>query len=95
MPNHLRVFERDEFSKLVTDSGLQIEKQIYKGFFWSVWWALFWVSGQELGDADGPILSSWAKTWNELLKSGQAERVKETMDFLMPKSQVILARKPE
>ena len=40
-------------------------------------------------------ISSWAKTWNELLKSDQAERVKKTMDFLMPKSQVILARKPE
>lgn len=94
-PNHLRIYAREEFDSLVTESGLHIEKKSYKGFFWSIWWALFWGSEQELGDADGPLLRKWVITWDAVLKSRDGERIKNTMDSLMPKSQVIVARKPE
>jgi SAM-dependent methyltransferase len=94
-PNHLRIFEREQFADLVRNAGLRIEKRFSSSFFWSMWWILFW-SGEgklESGAPGTPVLAHWNKTWAALLKTPNGPRIKQALDEFMPKSQVILARK--
>src|SRR5262249_42141782 len=36
-PHHVRVFGRDEFDRLVSDAGLEIEKRTHYSLYWSMW----------------------------------------------------------
>jgi SAM-dependent methyltransferase len=94
-PNHLRIFEREQFAELVRDAGLSIEKKLSSSFFWSMWWILFWSGRGDVasGEPGTPVLALWNKTWAALLKTQHGPRIKEALDEAMPKSQVILARK--
>ena len=87
-----------EFDRLVRDAGLEIEKRFSYSFFWAMWWLLFW-SGEgnfEIGSPGTPVLTHWHKTWTALLKTPNGPRIKQALDDLMPKSQVVLrARPPE
>ena len=77
------------------DAGLEIEKRFSYSFFWAMWWLLFW-SGEgnfEIGSPGTPVLAHWHKTWTALLKTPNGPRIKQALDDLMPKSQVVLARK--
>ncbi len=93
-PNHIRIIERDEFTQLVTDAGLVIEQQSSYGFYWSVWWFFFWACKQDLSPPWHPLLEQWTNTWNTLLALPDGPRIKKALDKSMPKSQVIIARKP-
>ncbi|MEO6919490.1 MAG: class I SAM-dependent methyltransferase [Collimonas sp.] len=93
-PNHIRIIQRDEFEKMVTAAGLTIERHEYYGFYWSVWWLFFWVCKVDLSDARHPLLDSWASTWETLMDSPNGEHVRNALNDFMPKSQVIIARKP-
>lgn len=93
-PNHIRVFQREEFEKLLTDAGLIVEKRSYYGFYWSIWWFLFWACKQELSPPWHPLLESWQRTWGILLSTPDGPRIKKALDDAMPKSQAIIARKP-
>lgn len=93
-PNHIRIFEREEFERLLTDAGLIIERRTYYGFFWAVWWAFFWVCKQDLQDPWHPLLDSWGRTWACLLRQPGGPKIKAVLDDFMPKSQAIIARKP-
>ncbi len=92
-PNHLRIFERDEFAQLLEQSGLDIERRDSHGFYWSMWWILFWAAGQELGEPEKPILSHWTSVWNELMSNPQSHHIKDALDEFMPKSQILIAKK--
>ncbi|HEY7157439.1 MAG TPA: methyltransferase domain-containing protein [Gemmataceae bacterium] len=94
-PNHLRVFGREEFERLVRGAGLEIEKRMPYSFFWAMWWLLFWSDkgGFEFGSPGTPVLSHWNKTWTALLKTPNGPRIKQALDDFMPKSQVVIARK--
>lgn len=92
-PNHVRIFARDEFAKLVSDAGLRIEARHFVGFYASVWWALFWSAGQELGDAERPLLAAWTAAWGQVLAHPDGVRIKRALDRCLPKSQIIVARK--
>lgn len=94
-PNHINIFSGEEFAQLVRDSGLIIEKQTSYGFFWSVFWAFFWTCDQELTDPWHPLLAQWGKTWETLLTMRDGPRIKQALDKALPKSQAIIARKPE
>lgn len=94
-PNHIRVFERDQFERLVEESGLIIERRTSYGFYWSIWWFFFWACKQDLSPPWHPLLSSWSQTWNMLLSMPDGPRIKKALDEAMPKSQAIIARKPE
>ena len=94
-PNHINVFSRQEFEKLILDSGLVIEKRAYYGFYWSIFWAFFWTCDQDLSPPWHPLLESWAKTWELMLKMRDGPRIKKALDEAMPKSQAIIARKPD
>lgn len=93
-PNHINVFTRDHFEQLVLDAGLIIEKRTCYGFYWSVWWSFFWTCEQDLSVIDHPLVTQWAQTWETLLKTRDGLRIKQALDAVMPKSQVIIARKP-
>ncbi|NKI70556.1 methyltransferase domain-containing protein [Collimonas pratensis] len=93
-PNHIRIIQRDEFEKMVTDAGLVIEDHSYYGFYWSIWWLFFWVCKVDHSNAHHPLLDSWTKTWEILMQSPNGEQVRKTLNDFMPKSQVIIAHKP-
>ncbi|WP_263147278.1 methyltransferase domain-containing protein [Pseudomonas sp. RIT-PI-AD] len=93
-PNHIRVFGRDEFERLVLDAGLVIERRAAYGFYWSVWWFFFWACKQDLSPPWHPLLENWTRTWNTLLSLPDGPRIKRALDQAMPKSQAIIARKP-
>lgn len=93
-PNHIRVIERNEFARLVTEAGFIIENRKYYGFYWSIWWIFFWACKQELTPPWHPLLKSWAETWGHLLDTDQGIEIKKVLDSFLPKSQAIIARKP-
>jgi SAM-dependent methyltransferase len=94
-PNHILVFQREEFEQLILDAGLIIERRADYGFYWSVWWFMFWACKQDLSPPWHPLLESWTHTWNLLLAMPDGPRIKKALDETMPKSQAIIARKPE
>lgn len=92
-PHHVRIFGREEFADVVTESGLEIVARHYVGFYSSVWWAMFWSSGQELGKQEQPILAAWTAAWSQVLEHPEGLRIKRALDECLPKSQIIVARK--
>jgi SAM-dependent methyltransferase len=94
-PNHVRIWEREDFSNLVTNAGLTIVKQHTFGFYWSLWWVLFWACRQDLSPPWHPLLQSWTTTWSILLETEDGPRIKASLDDFLPKTQLIIARKPE
>ncbi len=93
-PNHLRIFQRNQLDQLVEDSGLIIERRMQTGFFWALWWVLFWAVDQQFGEPEAPLLENWTKTWYALLSNPKGEAIRKALDKTMPKSQVLVARKP-
>lgn len=103
-PNHIRIIGREELPQWVTQAGLDVISQSGYGFFWSIWWAMLWGTGLNqdmdkpwlvsIDEIDHPALNNWTKAWAELIKTPEGQRVKEGLERFMPKSQVIIARKP-
>lgn len=93
-PNHIRIFERDQFKALIERSGLIVERETSYGFYWAMWWMFFWACKQDLSAPWHPLLAAWSTTWSELLNTQQGPQIKKVLDEFMPKSQAIIARKP-
>ena len=105
-PNHVQIFTPERFGALVEEAGLVIEHRQATGFFWVMGMIFFWASeraaGRDLGGAVRdriqapypPLMESWAKTWQDLLVQPNGLAIKQMLDEFMPKSQVIIARKP-
>jgi len=94
-PNHIHIMDEDEFSGLVSAAGLEVVSHSAHGFFWTLWWMFFWSSGQpQIGPPWTEVLDQWTRTWIALRETPQGPRVKEVLDEILPKSQVIVARKP-
>lgn len=94
-PHHIHIFSSEEFTHMVSESGLIIEKQTSYGFFWSMFWAFFWTCDQDLSEPWHPLLQHWGRTWETLLSMRDGPRIKQALDQALPKSQIIIARKPE
>lgn len=93
-PGHIRTFRRDEFADLVTGAGLVVEERHYYGFYWAMWFNLFWRCRVDFSAPHHPVLDNWTRTWAALLDEEGGLEVKEALDRFMPKSQLIIARKP-
>lgn len=94
-PNHIHIFEREQFASLVEESGLIIERKFTYGFYRAVWWFFFWASAQpDLSPPWQPLLKQWDDTWRMLLELPQGVKIKNALDNVIGKSQVIVARKP-
>ena len=94
-PNHIHIFQRKQFSALIEESGLEIERNIHYGFYRTMWWLFFWTCNQpSLSSPWHPLLEQWDQTWRILLALPNGHKVKAALDGILPKSQVIVARKP-
>ena len=93
-PNHIRIIGREEFARLVIDAGLIIERRGFYGFYWTIWWLLFWISKSDLEGPPPPLLESWSITWRILLDMPESAPVRQALNEILPKSQYIVARKP-
>jgi SAM-dependent methyltransferase len=106
-PNHIHIFDREQFISLVENSGLKIEKYDSWGFYWTVYLSLFWIiarhekrhlSGAILDEIIGPpyhpVLQNWSNVWSGLIDLPDSKELVESFDRYLPKAQLILARKP-
>lgn len=94
-PNHIRVIGRDDLEQWVAHAGFEVLAHEYTGFYWVLWFALFWSRGVPFENPRDPVLDLWTQCWAALLESPDGAAVKRQLDEFMPKNQVILARKPE
>jgi 2-polyprenyl-3-methyl-5-hydroxy-6-metoxy-1,4-benzoquinol methylase len=105
-PNHIHIFEREAFARLVTDAGLEIVEHAGYGFFWTLWMSFYWVLLRNKGiHPEGeafdlvqppypPLLNDWTRIWHQIIKMPESAPLKQALDRALPKSQVIVARKP-
>jgi 2-polyprenyl-3-methyl-5-hydroxy-6-metoxy-1,4-benzoquinol methylase len=93
-PNHIRIIERDEFENLVRDAGLEILKHDYSGFLSTFRLAMLMMRGHTDLKVEDEYLLKWARMWNEMLDSSEGREIKNMLDYLVPRSQIIVARKP-
>lgn len=93
-PNHVRILDRDEFARLAEAAGLIVESKHFFGFFWSIWWSFFWACDVSLERPKHVLLENWTQTWGALMELPDGLRIKNALDDLMPKSQMLIARKP-
>jgi SAM-dependent methyltransferase len=89
------LFERDAFAALVAGAGLTIAARHGSGFFWALYFALFWTCDVDRSASDHPALVNWVQTWDAALSAPQGPRLQRLMDEFMPFRQVIIARKPD
>jgi ubiquinone/menaquinone biosynthesis C-methylase UbiE len=102
-PNHIQIFDKERFVRLVENSGLKVERYDTWGFYWTVFMALFWVvhrqenlDGAILDKISPPyhrVLQNWSNTWAGLLELDGSEKLLESFDQYLPKTQVIIAKK--
>ena len=107
VPNHLHVFSKSDFVSLVEDTGLLVKEYDTTGFYWFFWMSLYWIeqqqngvelSGAALDKVEPPysaLLQKWSTLWHEVLKNPHSEAMRRHLDDLLPKSQIIIATKPE
>lgn len=105
-PNHIHVFGREEFSALVEQAGFKVERRSSYGFYWSLWMLIYWTqlkaSGRQIAGEThdvvhppySPLLNDWSSLWHRLIQMPDFAPIKRHLDQLLPKSQVIVARKP-
>jgi len=108
-PNHIRIFSKDEFVSLVEKSGLELISYTPYGFFWlfgmCMHWAIQAAKGKDFESQPFAVyasmvppfdesLQSWATLWRRLISTPEGAALKRELDVILPKSQVILARKP-
>jgi hypothetical protein len=79
---------------MVTAAGLIVEKRHYVGFYQALRWLLYWSDWVDPATQRSPVLDSWSRTWDALMDAKDGARVKALLDGFLPKSQVIVARKP-
>ncbi len=102
-PNHIQIFDKEDFVRLVENAGLKVERYDTWGFYWTVFMSLFWIVHQK-ESFDGavldyikppyhPVLQSWSNTWAGLMELNGSEKLLESFDKYLPKTQVIVARK--
>ena len=102
-PNHIQIFNKKSFVRMVKNSGLKVERYDTWGFYWTVFMSLFWIVQQQEcykgvimehnQPPYHPVLQSWANTWAGLLDLNGSEKLLKSFDKYLPKAQVIIARK--
>lgn len=93
-PNHIRVYTREQFSDEVRQAGFDIVEHLSFGFYQSMWLTFYWLSDKtDINDRSHPLLRSWDHTWALFNQTPQAEAARRALDELMPRTQLIIARK--
>jgi len=97
-PNHIHIFGRDRMRMMLEATGLKIQRSALWGFYWSLWW-MFQIASEQserMHNADrSGLVKGWEETWRqfEQLNIPQLSRLSETLDRLIPKSQVYVCVK--
>lgn len=96
-PGHINIFAREDLDGLVRAAGLEIDRRVPFGFYWSVWWVLRWTTGTHYvprSFAPRPaVLRHWDRTWSALQSTRAGKEAIRALDRVLPKSQVLIARK--
>lgn len=102
-PNHIQIFDRERFIRLVEEAGLAVLRYDTWGFYWTVFMSLFWIAHRKdplrgavldsIRPPYPPVLQSWANTWAALMELEGSEALMESFDQYLPKTQVIVAGK--
>lgn len=104
-PNHIHIFERIQFTELVQNAGLTILHHELYGFYWSIWMTLYWAtastSGENAKEATHenleppfhPLLEDWSKVWQHVIRLPEGNQIRQALDQILPKNQIIIARK--
>lgn len=97
-PNHINIFEHDPLDRLLADAGLVVERRQYTGFYWAMLWTFRLAIGTDWfpGHPGTPpsMLAAWDEVWKGLEAAPNGRAVIDRLDELVPKSQVVQARKP-
>lgn len=105
-PNHIHIFEPDAFAQLVTGAGLEIVERASYGFFWNLWMCMYWVCARAAESHPQavshdctrppyfPLLDDWTSVWARLMSLPEAAPLGKALDELLPKSRILIARKP-
>jgi SAM-dependent methyltransferase len=96
-PFHVRVFREGELDDLIRSAGLEVTATAARGFQLAVWWVFRFALGAQIAEpppTDHPLLAHWDAAWKALDSTPGGTLASEALDRLLPKSQLVLARKP-
>ncbi|UVE17945.1 class I SAM-dependent methyltransferase [Pseudomonas sp. LS44] len=105
-PNHINVFSAEQFAELVSGAGLEIIERHSYGFFWALWMMFYWTAANAEGrDFTGAthnqltapypsLVNDWSALWHAAIELPGGPALAATMDKTLPKTQIIIARKP-
>jgi SAM-dependent methyltransferase len=95
-PFHVQIYSPAELDVLVQGAGLEVVARASRGFHESLWWTFRMALGAKIAEPppDHPVLRHWDAAWEGLQALPGGPRAAEALDQLIPKSQLILARKP-
>ncbi len=96
-PFHQRVYQHRDLRKLVEDAGLGVVAHKTHGFHASLWWVFRMALGlQGPGElaTQAALLADWDRTYQSLLATPKGADLIEAFNSIIPKSQVLIARKP-
>lgn len=103
-PHHIRVIEPHDFSAMLNNAGLEVQSHSFVGGFSSVLAAIYFSRVESLGLTGvcsirpelafvDPAINDWAHCWNALLDLEHGTEIKRILDLIVPKSQVVVAKK--
>ena len=88
------------------DAGLEVVERSSYGFFWNLWLCMYWVCKKAVeGTPEAvshdaaqppyfPLLDDWTALWGRLISLPEAASMCRALDAALPRSQIIIARKP-
>ncbi len=106
-PNHIHIFEKEKLAQMVRNAGLEIIEHTSYGFFWNLWMCMYWVCAKAAANAPEPVahdctkppyfplLDDFTSVWSRLISLPEAAPMRQALDAALPKSQIIIARKPQ
>jgi SAM-dependent methyltransferase len=94
-PNHIRTFDKESFEGLVLGSGLEIRDHRFQGCYSTFHLLLTWLTIDDSDDVVTPDLAQhWAGLWKGVMQHSDGDAVRNALNSLVPKYQVIIARRP-
>ena len=96
-PIHIRVFEHETLDRCCAEAGLEIESRQSSGFYFSMYWMMRMAIGMEHKFAEAkphPAFEQLDGVFATLLAAPRGAEALQTLNRLIPKSQVVIARKP-
>lgn len=99
-PLHVHIFERFQLDGMLGAAGLEVERRGFTGAYWSIFWTLRelvdtpYFPGHPTYSTPPPEIEAWDLIWESIRSSPKGAGVIRRLDELIPKSQILLARKP-